>query len=229
MEDRGAACAPARWLIRHGGELRGDASDPRGAVDALLVEFDDAVIRGNVDRALVVHAGAVEQGGNVAVLPAASGSGKTTLTAACVAAGARYVTDEAVVVDRDALRVVPYHRPLCVKSGSRTIFAELTGVPVPADLTGTWHVPPRLLGDLSDGGQPAVVVIPQYAPQVGLQVESISRAEAVLALAGQASFLEQQGPQMLEVLARIVRQSTYVRIRYDDARVAAQAVLELLG
>ncbi len=227
--DRGEVYAPSRWLIYRDGVYRLDAADARGALDALLVELDDAVIAANVQSALVVHAGAVEVGGRAAVLPAASGSGKTTLTAACVAAGAGYLTDEAVIIDRQTLQVRPYQRPLCVKAGSRRVFAELTGVPVPSDLAGTWHVPPSQLGSLSAGGVPAAVALPLYEADVGLVVEDVSRAEAVLALAGQASFLEQQGPQMLEVLARIVRQSTCVRIRYDDARVAAQAVLELLA
>ena len=229
VADRGPEWGVARWTVYRHEEPRASTADPRTALDALLVDLDDAVISANVAKGLVVHAGAVERDGRVGVLPAASGSGKTTLTAACVAAGARYLTDEAVVITRDGEHVEPYHRPLCVKPGSRELFAALTGVPVPADLVGTWHVQPELLGELSAGGRPAAVIVPEYTASAGLVLDEISRAQAVLALAGQASFLEQQGREMLDVLAAVVRDSTCVRIRYDDARLAAQAVLELLA
>ena len=229
LRDRGPSYYPTRWLVSADDDVLPGAPDAAAAVDALLVDLDGTVIARNSDRALVVHAGAVEVGGRVAVLPAASGSGKTTMTAACVAAGAAYVTDEAVVIERGSLRVEPYHRPLCVKPGSRQVLVDLTGLWAPEDPLCTWHVPPAALGKLSAGGEPAAVVLPHYRPAGGVEVESIPRAEAVLALAGQASYLSQQGPEMLEVLAAVVRGSTCVRIRYDDARVAAHAVLELLA
>lgn len=62
------------------------------------------------------HAGVVAVGRAVVAFPGESGVGKSTAVAACVAAGATYVSDEALVLTPEG-RVVPYPRPICLSPG----------------------------------------------------------------------------------------------------------------
>jgi hypothetical protein len=89
-----------------------------GDVAPVLEQFARDLILYVADRSpdlIFVHAGVVEWGGHVLVLPGTSFAGKTTLTAALVRAGATYYSDEYAVVDAYGW-VHPYARDLQVRS-----------------------------------------------------------------------------------------------------------------
>jgi len=117
-----------------------------------------------------VHAGVVAHGGRAALLPGESFAGKTTLTAALVALGAVYYSDEFAVLDDDGL-VHPYAKGLSLRDNGRmqrsdTPVEDLGGVsgddPLPLGLlvltvyrpTGEW-LPRRLTP-----GQGALALLP---------------------------------------------------------------------
>ena len=222
VRDRGPAFLPSRWLVHRDGRLVNDASTPGQALDAVLTDLDDLVMQRVQATSLAVHAAAVERHGRVVLLPAASGSGKTTLAAAAVAAGARYVTDECVVIDRATMQVTPYPRPLCVKPGSADVVRSLLREPVEAvDDAHSWHVPPAALGEISVGGRLAAVIVPGFDAKATARLEPMSRAEAMLAVAGQAAFLAQSGPQALPALRDVVSGGPCYRLPFSDVRAAA--------
>ena len=86
-----------------------------------------------------------------------SGAGKSTLTAALVAAGFSYLTDEVVSVDPNGLRANPYCRPLeldeaaCALLGVRGLGGLGEGQKA--------QILPSQLGSASKGGQVALVVV----------------------------------------------------------------------
>lgn len=132
----------------------------------LVAQLNRVVAEGGAGLAL--HAGAVEHpSGAVVVLPAPSGSGKSTLTAGLVAAGWRYLTDEAVGLEPGTGRVRAYPKPLALDDRARTAVGRISPLgrvaPAAPDL-----VDPRRLGPVAGPGEvrgrPALVVLPRYAP-----------------------------------------------------------------
>ncbi len=91
-----------------------------GAAVRAIAEINSLAV-GSVAGDLAFHAGAVGAAGGVALLPAASNHGKSTLTAALVAAGSKYLTDEAAVVDsRGWCR--PFPKAIALDPGSFGLF-----------------------------------------------------------------------------------------------------------
>src|SRR5262249_40602483 len=74
---------------------------------------------------LEIHAGVVSNGEKCLLLPAAPGSGKTTLTAALIAAGFEYFSDEVALLEEPRLEVRPVPISLSVKSGALDVLAPL--------------------------------------------------------------------------------------------------------
>lgn len=155
------------------------------AVEAMLVDVN----RRGIDQArgrLVFHAGAVDRGG-VVVLPAASGSGKSTLTAALVARGARYVSDEASVVHPVTLLVDPYPKPLSLSASSLAALAD-AGFAIADPATGDGeagkrHVPVAHVGVPAEPGTPlAAMIFPSYEQDGPTSIEPLSPEDALVAL-----------------------------------------------
>jgi len=67
---------------------------------------------------LAIHAGAVSNGQECLVLPALSGNGKSTLTAALIASGYHYGTDELVLLQPQTYRIQAIAMALGIKTGS---------------------------------------------------------------------------------------------------------------
>ena len=71
----------------------------------------------HVTGAVVLHAGAVEISGGAVVMPGASNSGKSTLVAQLLERGHAYLSDEAVPIESETLRVRPFPKSLCIDRG----------------------------------------------------------------------------------------------------------------
>lgn len=85
------------------GTPRHEQLPPARLVEATLMTLNAVVI--DDLRSFAVHAGVVSTPAGVAVAwPGVSGAGKSTLTAACVQAGWRYVSDEALVLEAERVR-----------------------------------------------------------------------------------------------------------------------------
>ena len=76
------------------------------------------------DHILNLHAGVVAKGDICIALPAVSGSGKTTQTAALIAAGYEYLSDEVALLERGSCRTRPCPVSLCVKESGVDILAQ---------------------------------------------------------------------------------------------------------
>lgn len=209
-------------------------STPGSAVDAWLWHLNRDVLAAARDRYLLVHAAAATRDEHAVVLPAASGAGKSTFVAALVRAGLRYVTDEAVAIDRETGHITPYPKPLTVKRGSFGLLAPLRP-PVPPlledEAPSQWHVAPAHLGDGIPASGPlraTLVVTPRYAPDVAAVLEPVPRAALVAEMARHAHRVGTIDRRDLDLLARVVRQASCHRIStaaLDDAVDAVRAAL----
>jgi len=82
-------------------------------LETVTSKFVD-VVHDRSDKAISMHAAAIGDGRGCVLMPGQSGSGKSTLTAALVAAGYQYYTDDTVLLDDDYL-AVPLPSPLVLK------------------------------------------------------------------------------------------------------------------
>jgi hypothetical protein len=78
-----------------------------------------------------VHAGAVEVAGCGILIPGRSYTGKSMLVAELVRLGAKYVSDEYAVIDGHGC-VVPFAKPLSIRTGRAHPLGQLVDVPVEA-------------------------------------------------------------------------------------------------
>lgn len=85
-------------------------------LDRLMTELNRRALE--MTPHLACHAGVVSAEDRAIAIPGLSGSGKSTLVAACILAGFRYVSDEALCLRRDDGGVVPYPKPISLSAAS---------------------------------------------------------------------------------------------------------------
>lgn len=172
-----------------------------------------------------VHAGVVRVGDRTIAWPAPSGAGKSTLTAACLQAGAAYVSDEALCVDYEDALVQPYPKPIALDGGS----LALLGLPelepglderliTAAGLGARLANRPAPLTDLvrldRRAGGPAVL-------------DEVPRTQAVPLLL-EMSFNHYKRPaDSIELVARLARGVRMWRLGYADPNEAAAVLAQL--
>jgi hypothetical protein len=71
-----------------------------------------------------MHAGVVAGPAGAILLPAPPGSGKSTLTAALVATGLDYFSDEVALLAEEDLAVMPFPLAMCVKDTGIDVLAS---------------------------------------------------------------------------------------------------------
>jgi hypothetical protein len=212
-------------------ERLGAGDAPEALVATLVHDLNRQALGGS--EHLILHAGGVEHGGIGVALPGAMEAGKTTLVAGLVRAGLGYLSDEAVAVDRQSLRIHPYPKPLSVDRGAWFLFPELEPhVDLPTDTykKDQWQVAPR---DIRPDplGQPcsvAVIVFPRYEEGLATSIQPLGRAEALVELAKNTYKFDVQGAPALDVLADVVRPADCYRLAGGDLDAAVAAVIDLL-
>jgi hypothetical protein len=195
------------------------------------------VNRGAISSAgefVLLHAGAVEWAGHAVLFPAPMESGKTTLVAGMVRAGARYLSDEAAVIEPATLLVHPFPKALTIGAGSRGVLAELAPRLDPElarYMRGDWHVDARAIRPecLAPATAPSFVIAPTYVRDATTSLVPMTRAETVVHL-GQNSFnLTDHGRAGLEVLAAVARTSQCHRLVVGDLDGACDLVCRILS
>jgi hypothetical protein len=137
-------------------------------------------------------------------------------------------------VDVADLTLVPYPKPLTIKTGGQQGFADLRPPPGSAAERFTqsvWHVPPDRVrpGALADSAaRPAVVVSPKYVAGAATSMEPVSRAEMMVILGTNSSNISAHGDRVLDVLETVARRTANYRLVFGNVGSAADAVLGLL-
>jgi hypothetical protein len=178
-------------------------------------------------RGFALHAGVVASEGKVIGFPADSGGGKSTLTAACLAAGFDYVSDESLCIDVATGSVVPYAKPLGLSRWSREQLGvdevnllfpsgDSEGMVLPADLGGSVASDPLELNHL---------VISEYGPE---GKASLAEAPGHVAMAALLEFSFnhfKHGERAFTLAAQLANQVEVWQLEYSDP-VAAAALLK---
>ncbi|MDO4718449.1 MAG: hypothetical protein Q4B08_12920 [Propionibacteriaceae bacterium] len=192
----------------------GEDTRPVGEQPELTRQITLALIKTQVGKLLMLHAGAVchPDTGEAIAYAAAGGTGKTTLTR-LLASRMGYLTDETVGLRADG-SIAAYPKPLSVRTGPHD---KREYSPDELGLIGA-HPKPRLhrLALLCRDGGP-------------LRVERVSLTEAVLALAPETSSMDRL-PRPLHWLARLYDDlGGVVRYRYGEASDVASHIWEEFG
>jgi hypothetical protein len=185
-----------------------------------------------------IHAAAVALDGRAALLIGNSHSGKTTLAGwLATRLGAGYLTDEVAAIEPGG-QVVPFTRPLGVRSDSPLATApwdqHLRGEGG-ADTAARFMRDERLLPVSELGGRPchdptpvALLVFPTYDPFSTLDVRPVDQADAFERVAALTPGLAEHGRPVFERLCRVVEVADAFEVRYDDVSEAAPVVLAAL-
>lgn len=173
-----------------------------------------------------LHAGVVAWENRGLLFPAASGSGKTTLVAGLVAAGARYLSDEAAVIDPATGRLLPFAKSLYVRAGALDVltktFPELAARSPYHQPNGddTWYLPPRPEWLPREPVAIRSIVLPAYRPGARSAMKPLPRSITLQRLLDQSFNLRAHRAQGIGRLVSLLQdidcyQLTYGRL--DDA------------
>lgn len=191
-------------------------------------------------RHLLFHAGAVQlarhgQEGCGVLLPGASGSGKSTLSAGLVRAGLGYLTDELVALDMTSGQLLPYPKPITVKSGSFEALRDVSTADGRGGSDGQgdeeWHlaVGDRGFGRVGEPCVPRFIVLPRYEPGARTRLERLTETRAFLELALHAINFSDHGDAGTEALGALVAGSECAVITMSDLDEACRLVLDFVG
>jgi hypothetical protein len=218
-------------LVLDGERLRSE-DDAEALIGPLIHALNRWVIE--TSPHLMLHAGGVEHDGEGVVLPGGMESGKTTLTAGLVRAGFRYLTDEAVAIDRSSLLVQPYPKPLSLDPGSWPFFPELEP---DADLASDeykalqWQVPPEAIRADAVGRPCPVrfVIFPRHQAGAATAIEPLGRAEALVELTRHTFGFKHHARDSLALLAEVLRGAESHRLTLDGLDRAVELVAATVG
>ena len=189
-----------------------------GALTRSTQRITGALITAQAGRLLMLHAGALchPDTGASFVYVAPGGTGKTTLSRALGREFA-YLTDETVGITEDR-RILPYPKPLTLRrpSGGRAKVEH-----APDDL--------GLLEPRADPWVAGVVLIRRDPSMVGVSVEPLDLADALLLLAPEASSLARL-ERPLHRIAELGQATEGFRlVRYAEAADLAELVRDTVG
>ncbi|MEY3361422.1 MAG: hypothetical protein RL531_1141 [Actinomycetota bacterium] len=222
------------WRLHLDGLLVVASPVPAIVVTHLLWEANRRALEHTPGRALL-HAAAVTRADRAAILVGPQESGKSTLAAALVGRhGLGYLTDEAVAIDPATGVVAAYPKYVSLGAEIATLLPELEPLTDPrlvallGDLT---VVPAATFGAarLAPPTRAAVVVLPTYLPDTPTEVEVLSPAAALHAIAQHAYHVGRDGDLVMDALAAVVAAAPCVRVRGADLDAACAVVLDLLG
>ena len=137
---------------------------------------------------LNIHAGVVGNGENCLLLPGQAGSGKSTLTAALVAEGYQFFSDEFALLQHETLHVRAVPMAMCFKSSGWDVVAGL--YPQIREVPTHQRFDNKIVRYLApaspdaengyDRALPAsTIIFPKYDPEGGTSLAPISKVEAL--------------------------------------------------
>ena len=190
------------------------------------------------DCLTAIHAAAISNGDSCIVLPATSGSGKSTLTAALIASGFQYCTDELVLLKRHSHTIQAAPAAIGIKTGAWTVlqsfYPALEDKPVflrQDEKQVRYLLPPKhLLADETAQCYPLhSLVFPSYQPELPTRLTRISPADALCRLA-EAGYDMKGGldtERVKELVDWIAGISCY-ELHVNDLREAVSRIAALL-
>lgn len=187
---------------------------------------------------IAFHAAAVSNGEECLVFPALSGSGKSTLTAALMASGFKYCTDELVLLQPQTHRAQTIAAGLGIKPGSweilRTFHPHISELPIHLRLDGQqvrYLLPDKhqLIGDPTQHHRIRALVFPIYKAGLDTRLDRLTPADALCRLTDAGTDMEGEldATRVTELVDWIAGMDSY-ELGYSDLEDAIACVRELL-
>lgn len=216
------------------GEPRSALQRPNDALGSVVASVTRAALDADPGR-LHVHCAAVAREGRGVLISARSGTGKTTLTAALLARGWSYSSDESVALDADGPSVSAFPKPLMIKDPRAADLVPAlakAGLRLEPDETSVATVPASRLGapvELSVNPHVVVILTREHddnnvAPE---RCRPIHPTDAVVALMRETMDAGRFGPGAVEVLGALAATSHCVHITVGPLDAAAENLEEL--
>lgn len=190
---------------------------------------------GGVDCLAGVHAAVVAATSRAILMPGESGSGKSTLTAALVAAGYTYCTDDLAILTLPPVRIRPVPVGIGLKQGSWTPLAA--GIPALADLVThvrgdgkriRYFLPPRSQIASHEARYTAhAILFPCFSPDARISCERISAGDALLRLT-HAGYDARLSSAVVAMLVEWLSDVPAYELRYASLKEAVTAVEDLM-
>lgn len=198
------------FLLVNGARIAA-ASEAIGLVADLIHQIDESIVR-KLTLVRAVHAGAVQFGDQVLLLPGRTHAGKSSMVAELLRRGATYLSDEYALIDAEG-RVHPYPRPLLLRNGNPSQTPVL-----PQDC----HAP------VAKGPAPIGWIMElQYRDTDGWNVLAVPQSHGLLILLRHTPHVLAEAPDLLDKFQRAAAHARcYTGTRMDAAR-AADEILRL--
>ncbi len=221
---------PWRRWIRPQVELSGDYTLPeavpmalRHALLAVEMAMNMQVALGE-RRHLLIHASAVERGGQAVILPGDSGSGKSTLAALLGENGWRLLADEFVMIDMANGTILPFPRAISLKNsavpemerriGDPTRFGPLMSDTPKGALR---HLRPNAdaIARMDEPARPALILFPSFGFEPS--TEGIHRSDLFVRLIEGSTNYVALGQTGFGAVLRLAETIPAARFTYPDS------------
>jgi hypothetical protein len=206
-------------------------SETLGTLEYVL---DTAAVR-SFNNQLLVHAGAVAVGDIGILFPAESGAGKSTLVAALAQSGFAVLSDEFAIFDIGSLRLRPFPKALCLKTGGRLVVERAFQISldvVPVRRVNHQHVSfvsaQRVFPVERYATLGAIVVLNRVSSGKS-SFAALSRTEAIETLLQQSLNVPQLGVAGFDTLVGLVEGVECLRLTYADVRDAVDSITTLVS
>lgn len=180
-----------RWILFCNGEYEDHCTETRQLAPMLPANTLLLVCRFS-DMEVALHAAAVAVNDRRIILPAKTGSGKSTLSAAMLAEGFRFCSDDLILLAGPDMWVIPASFCFVLKQGSW----EIAATPTPAvaklethervDGKSIRYLPPSPASQIVDRHErlpTSYLVFPLFDPSAPNEFSPLTSAEALIRLA----------------------------------------------
>jgi len=226
-----------RWVFCHGNNLLDECYARDQITPMIHANILSAAFRASKSQT-AIHAAAVSKGAKCVLLPARSGSGKSTLTAALIASGFNYCTDDLALLTPDPIRLRPAPLRMGIKSSSWEVLGgflpALQALPVHHRADNKrirYFLPPDELLPKSSAEALAVtaIVFPEFVPGSELELQTIERGDALLRMLDAGFDLnEALDREWVESTISWLKTLECHELKFDDLEQAVAAVASVL-
>jgi HprK-related kinase A len=173
---------------------------------------------------LLLHAGAVEKGGQALLLPAWPGAGKSTLCAALSQHGWRLLSDEFAITRPADLAIVPFPRLISLKNQSIAVIRDFApeavlGPEYPKTRKGTvahLRPPDESIERAGETARAAWIVFPEYRAGAGLHWQPMTKTQAFILLSRNSFNYEKIGLRGFQTVVGLVDSCACYSLRYSN-------------
>jgi hypothetical protein len=202
-----------RYCLIVDGQEMARLDDLRETVLASLKAVDDSFV-GRLKNVKAVHAGSVVIEDRALLLPGITHAGKSSMVAELLRRGARLLSDEYALIDREG-RAHSYPRPLLLRDGSSQQTPTLV-----TEFGSSYAMEPVPIG---------WILSLAYQPESRWEIKRISQSEMLMTLLRNTPHPIDESPQMVDCFLRAVSGAKCFAGSRPDVKQAADQIQQLIS